>query len=131
MLRRIFVMLLIFASVLLLGAASQPRPIAQPKPLLFYVTAEWCGTCKTMERDVIPKIERQRVVVLKVDVDDRPALAKSLTHGGPVPQLVLYRPDEVVVGARSAAWVNKWLATRVDGKVEKDGRTGLGHDSDR
>lgn len=54
---------------------------AQDKPILLYLSATWCGSCKQMQRstfrnrDVIA--QAQDFVLVKVDVDEDPATARK------------------------------------------------------
>jgi thiol:disulfide interchange protein len=54
---------------------------AQDKPILLYVSATWCSSCKQMQRSTFRDrdvIERaQEYVLLKVDVDEDPATARK------------------------------------------------------
>ena len=65
------------------------------RPMVVMVSAEWCPACKTMEKNVIPKIkERGRLAQVSfaiVDLDRQQELGKKLTRGGPIPQLLMYR----------------------------------------
>ena len=65
------------------------------RPMVVLVSAEWCGACKTMEREVIPKMKQQglfrRVSFARVDLDRQKKLGHQLTGGGPIPQLLMYR----------------------------------------
>jgi thiol-disulfide isomerase/thioredoxin len=65
------------------------------RPLVVLVSAEWCGACKTMEREVIPKMKQRgvfrRVSFARVDLDREKKLGRTLTRGGPIPQLLMFR----------------------------------------
>jgi thioredoxin-like negative regulator of GroEL len=65
------------------------------RPMVVLVSAEWCGACKTMEREVIPKMRQQglfrRVSFARVDLDRQRTLGRKLTRGGPIPQLLMFR----------------------------------------
>lgn len=65
------------------------------RPMVVLVSAEWCGACKTMEREVIPKMKQQGVFrqcsFARVDLDRERKLGRTLTRGGPIPQLLMYR----------------------------------------
>ncbi len=65
------------------------------RPMVVLVSAEWCGACKTMERDVIPKVRQQplfrRISFARVDLDRQRTLGRKLTRGGPIPQLLMFR----------------------------------------
>jgi thioredoxin-like negative regulator of GroEL len=65
------------------------------RPMVVLVSAEWCGACKTMEREVIPKMRQRglfrRVSFARVDLDRQRTLGRKLTRGGPIPQLLMFR----------------------------------------
>ena len=65
------------------------------KPLLVLVGAQWCGPCKQLKTEVLPQLRQRaafrKVVFTQVDVDRESELARQITGGGPVPQIVLYR----------------------------------------
>lgn len=69
------------------------------RPMVVMVGAEWCPACKTMEKSVIPQVRRRgrlgRVAFAVVDLDRQGKLGKTLTRGGPIPQLLMFRraPD--------------------------------------
>jgi thiol-disulfide isomerase/thioredoxin len=69
---------------------------AQRKPILIDFSAEWCGPCKMMEREVFPNGKVQallgKVVPLKLDVDTNPPEAQKFKVNG-IPRMILLSPD--------------------------------------
>ena len=74
-----------------LARARQSR-----KPLVLDFQAQWCVPCKRMERETFtdPGVVRllQQCVLLKIDTDEHPALAKHFGVVG-LPDLRLLAPD--------------------------------------
>jgi len=65
------------------------------KPMVVMVGADWCGPCQSMKSEVLPQVRRhgllRRVSFAVVNVDREPELVQTLTGGGPIPQLVMFR----------------------------------------
>ena len=89
---------------------------SQKQPLLVLVGATWCPACRTMEQQVLPRLNRQGrlsgVSFAKVDTDQQPELARQLMRGSAIPQLIVFsqRPDgtwyrEQLTGSTSEASV--------------------------
>ena len=76
---------------------------AEGKVILLDFGAKWCGTCKGMDRlleqDVLPT-RGDRVLLVKVDVDERPDLAEKFGILS-VPTLVVCSPQDKVLWRRS------------------------------
>lgn len=76
---------------------------ADGKAVLLDFGAQWCGTCKGVDRllehDVLPAHE-ERVLLAKVDVDERPDLAEKYQILS-VPTLVLCSAEDEVLWRRS------------------------------
>ncbi len=76
------------------------------KPLLLYVTADWCVTCRTIERNVLqnPQVirELQNIHLVKLDVSNfnshAQALLKQLKVAGP-PTMMFFNRNRNEVGA--------------------------------
>ncbi len=89
------------------------------KPMVVMVSAEWCAPCQTMKRQVIPQLRKRgllkRVAFAIVNPDRNGPLARKLTGGGPIPQLVMYRRTNngwrrrKLVGGQSIAAVEKFI----------------------
>jgi thioredoxin-like negative regulator of GroEL len=89
------------------------------KPMMVMVTTTWCGPCQTMKRNVIPKLREngslEKVAFAIVDQDQERKLAKKLTGGGPIPQLVMYRKTTdgwrraKLVGGQSVSSVERFI----------------------
>jgi thiol-disulfide isomerase/thioredoxin len=65
------------------------------RPMVVMVSTDWCGPCQSMKRNVLPRLRERgifkKVAFAQVNADRDSELAKELTGGGPVPQLVMYR----------------------------------------
>jgi thioredoxin-like negative regulator of GroEL len=94
------------------------------KPMVVMVSAKWCGACKEMEKNVLPQIEKRgllkRVSFAVVDVDREQTLARKLTRGGPLPQLVMFRRNgngwlrRRLVGGQSRVTVEKFIKQGIE-----------------
>jgi thiol-disulfide isomerase/thioredoxin len=69
--------------------------VAEGKPLVILVGAEWCPGCKLMQRELIPRLREKRLfghlAFAAVDVDREPKLSRQLVGDGPIPQLLVFR----------------------------------------
>ncbi|MBN2577996.1 MAG: thioredoxin family protein [Pirellulales bacterium] len=100
-------------------AAAHQKMIDTGKPLVVMVSTEWCGPCQTMKKTVLPKVRRhglfRKVSFAMVDADREQKLARQITKGGPVPQLVIYRKTRKgwfrrkLVGSQSVEAVEKFI----------------------
>lgn len=89
------------------------------RPMVVMVGTDWCGPCQSMKRNVLPKLRERglfkKVVFAQVNADRDSDLAKELTGGGPVPQLVLYRRTDhgwlrrKLVGGQSVEKVEQFI----------------------
>jgi thioredoxin-like negative regulator of GroEL len=65
------------------------------KPMVVMVGTDWCGPCQMMKKKILPKVREngmlQKVAFAVVNADRESDLAKKLTGGGPIPQLVMFR----------------------------------------
>ncbi len=94
------------------------------KPLVVLVGAEWCPGCRTMKNNVVPQLRKngalEGVAYAEVNSDQQPQLARELSSGGSIPQLVIYHQDkegwnrQVFVGARSVAEVERLINAAID-----------------
>jgi len=90
------------------------------RPMVVMVGAEWCPACKAMETNVIPQVRRRgvlgRVAFAIVDLDRQRNLGRTLTRGGPIPQLLMFRRSRDgwrlsrLVGGQSAPQVEAFIA---------------------
>jgi thioredoxin-like negative regulator of GroEL len=65
------------------------------KPIVVMVGTDWCGPCQMMKKKILPQVRDRgllkKVAFAIVNADHERELAHSLTGGGPIPQLVMFR----------------------------------------
>jgi thioredoxin-like negative regulator of GroEL len=133
---------LAFAALLqttILGA--QPLPYADAikqsesdnKPLVVLVGAEWCGPCQTLKNTTMPVVHKdgvmQEVSFTVLDADRDSELAKQVTDGGAIPQLVMFHKTaegwqrQKLVGVQSPSAIISFLRRGVQaaGRLVKPG----------
>ncbi len=68
--------------------------IADGKPMLVVVGADWCPACQTMKKGALARMERQGkfedVSYVALNSDHHPELASKIGSGGMIPQVILY-----------------------------------------
>jgi thioredoxin-like negative regulator of GroEL len=89
------------------------------RPMVIMVSAEWCGACKQMEKNVLPQIKKQdvmeKVSFAVVNMDRDKTLAQKLIGNGPLPQLLMFRKNgngwlrRKLVGGQSVEAVQKFI----------------------
>ena len=104
------------------------------RPMVVMVSTDWCGPCQSMKRNVLPRLRERgmfkKVAFAQVNADRDSELAKELTGGGPVPQLVMYRRSghgwvrRKLVGGQSVEKVEEFIKEEL-ASDEAD------HDSDK
>lgn len=87
------------------------------KPVLVDFHAEWCGPCKTMAPELkkFAEINKEKVRVLKVDVDKNRATAEQFNIQG-VPTLILFKKGKIL-WRQSGAMNAQQLSSIVDNKL--------------
>lgn len=90
-------------------AVAYKTIIESGRPMVVMVGTEWCPPCRAMKQRVLPEIRKrrwfQRIAFAKVNADEEARLARRLTGGGPVPQLVMFRRTQ-------NGWVRRKLIGR-------------------
>ena len=109
-------------------AQAHQETIETGKPMVVMVGADWCGPCQTMKKQVLPEVRRhgvlKQVSFASVNTDREAALAKKITGGGPIPQLIMFRRTRT-------GWLRRKLLGRQSVKsVEKFINEGLTEDGD-
>ncbi|RMG00101.1 MAG: thioredoxin [Planctomycetota bacterium] len=99
------------------------------RPLVVLVGAEWCPACRTMKTQVLPVLEKRgelkRVAFAQVDYDAEGDLARELTKGGAIPQLLMFEHN-------GRDWkVRRLIGMQPVEKVTRFLREGLNADNDR
>ena len=97
--------------------------IAQGKPLVVLVGADWCPGCQTMKRKVLPQLQAKGaltgVELAVVDSDAESKLAGQLMSGNSIPQLIMYYKTskgwkrQQMTGAHSEEEVRAFIAEGV------------------
>lgn len=70
---------------------------ASEKPVVIMVSTEWCAPCREMKKNVMPKIYQKfdgDVTFITVNPDKNQDIAKYITDGGPIPQLVIFHKTQ-------------------------------------
>jgi thiol-disulfide isomerase/thioredoxin len=103
--------------------AAFRRSTVSGRPLVIFVTADWCGACQRMKAGTLTPLQQagqlQGVEFSVVDLDRQRELASQLAQGGPIPQLIRYdRLDRTwyvrrLVGAQDKANVAKFLKAKL------------------
>ncbi len=94
--------------------------VAEGRPLVLLIGAEWCPACVVMERKVVPRLKNQgafsKVAFAVVDFDREQSLGQKLIGNGPLPQMLFYRRTPLgwrltrLIGLQDAGVVEKTLA---------------------
>jgi thiol-disulfide isomerase/thioredoxin len=89
------------------------------KPMVVMVSTDWCAPCQMMKKTVLPRVREhgllKKVAFALVNPDHDRDLAKKLTGGGPIPQLVMFRRKgdgwvrQKLVGGQSVESVEKFI----------------------
>ena len=100
-------------------AAARAKTAKTGEPILILVGAEWCPACVEMKKEVMPEIRKKgilrKVAFANVNLDNEQELAKELTEGGPIPQMIMYRKTplgwlrRVLVGGQNPRTVEKFI----------------------
>jgi len=71
---------------------AHAKAAKEQKPLMVVVTAKWCGPCQVLKRDTLKPMadDLKSVVLVIVDLDERPDIAKAAMVGDTLPQISLY-----------------------------------------
>ncbi len=99
--------------------AAYRQSTVSGRPLVVFVTADWCAACQRMKATTLSKMRRNgqlnNVEFTVVDFDRQRELASKLVQGGPIPQLIRYDRDKRtwqvrrLVGAKDVAEVTRFL----------------------
>jgi thiol:disulfide interchange protein len=87
-------------------AAAQRESSTAGKPVMLYLTAEWCGPCQSLKGTTWadPTVERalRAYVPVKIDVDQHPDLARQYGSDA-IPRFVVLGKDGQIVKATEGA----------------------------
>lgn len=112
-------------------AEAHRATVETGKPLVVMIGTDWCQPCQTMKRTVLPRIRKRgffkKIAFAMVNPDRDGKLAKELTGGGPIPQLVMFRKTSKgwmrrkLIGSQSEEAVEKFIQEGLDAdKAEKE-----------
>jgi thioredoxin-like negative regulator of GroEL len=100
-------------------AEAHNTTIKTGKPMVVMVSTDWCAPCQTMKKTILPRVREhgflKKVAFALVNPDRDRDLAESLTGGGPIPQLVMFRKKgdgwvrEKLVGGQSVETVEEFI----------------------
>ena len=89
------------------------------KPMVVMVAADWCQPCQTMKKTILPQVREggllKRVAFAVINFDRDRELARKITGGGPIPQLVMFRrtkngwASKKLVGSQSVETVEQFI----------------------
>src|SRR5690242_19078904 len=99
------------------------------KPLVVLVGAEWCGACRVMKSQTLPRCGGddvfEQVALTVFDPDKRGGMARQVPGGGSIPQLVMSPREgtggrkEKLVGAQSPGVVLQFLRGGIQVAADK------------
>ncbi|NMC21011.1 MAG: thioredoxin family protein [Thermogutta sp.] len=105
-------------------------------PLVVFVGAEWCPACRKMEETVIPSLPKSPIlrngVFARVDYDQDTKLARAITGGGALPQVVIFPPQgsggklRRVIGAQPVERLFRFLQDGLSVKRDPAEATAMG-----
>lgn len=100
------------------------------RPLVILVGADWCPACRKMKNTFLPQVARRgllrKVAFANVNTDREQRLAKRLTKGDSIPQLIMFRKTpngwkrHALVGAQSPESIEKFINAGLRTADEKD-----------
>lgn len=124
-------------------ATARARTAKTGQPIVILVGAEWCPACVEMKQKVVPVIRKRgllrRVAFANVNLDEQNKLARQLTGGGPIPQMIMYRKTRqgwlrrVLIGGQSSKAVETFIdrGIKLDAATKKAEATRKPADKDR
>ena len=93
------------------------------QPIVVMVGAEWCPACVVMKDKIMPQIRVRgilgKVAFAQVNLDHEQRLGRTLTGGGPIPQLIMFRRTadgwrrSKLVGGQSVETVERFISQGV------------------
>jgi len=97
--------------------AAREAGNAENKPVLAFLTADWCGACQTLKRGALSDsgvvtLIRERTIPVYVDVDESVEDARAFANVSSIPAVIIeYGGRELgrSVGSKSARDFRTWL----------------------
>jgi thiol:disulfide interchange protein len=112
--------------------AALERSTESGRPLVVFVTADWCTACQQMKKATLGPLHQagqlKGVEFAVVDFDRQRKLASRLVQGGPIPQLVRYDREHGnwrmrrLIGAQDKTKVVRFLQTQNVSHVPRPGQ---------
>jgi thioredoxin-like negative regulator of GroEL len=100
-------------------ADAQKATVKSDKPMVVMVGADWCGPCQMMKKTILPQVREhglfKKVAFAIVNFDRQRELAKKITGGGPIPQLIMFHKTKdgwatkKLVGSQSVEAVEQFI----------------------
>lgn len=98
-------------------------------PMMVMVGTDWCPPCQTMKNSVLPRISERgllrKIAFTIVNPDRDRELARQITGGGPIPQLVMFRRTsngwkrDKLVGGQSVEKVEQFIKEGLEAGEEE------------
>ena len=118
--------------------AARAKTTKTGQPIVILVGAEWCPACVEMKQKVMPQVRKRgilrRVAFANVNLDNQNKLARQLTDGGPIPQMIMYRKTRkgwlrrALIGGQSPKTVENFIqqGVKLDTATKKAEASGRG-----
>jgi thioredoxin-like negative regulator of GroEL len=100
-------------------AEAHQAIVKSDKPMVVMVAADWCQPCQNMKKTILPQVRERgllkKVAFAVINFDRDRELARKITGGGPIPQLVMFRKtkdgwaSKKLIGSQSVETVEHFI----------------------